>query len=317
MEETYARHWRGQSVLPPKGVIRWGDVDSEWTLGRINALPGWIGGAAPAAGIKWIAVSPENGARKLGQPKVAALLIINDPDTLYPLAVMEGSLISAVRTGANMGAAAGRLALRDAKTLSILGAGSQGRTQLLAMLVVRPELARIKIYDSDPAAAAGFARRMQVRTGREITLSASVDEAALDADILISATGSGEPLVHRQHLRPGLLYLHLAGHECAYEVIGAADKRYVDDWEQVTHRNVSSLAHMHAEGLIRREDITAELGAVMAGDAPGRENDSEIIYVNSVGLGIQDVVLGRAVLEEARARGLGIPLELWDEPCIL
>lgn len=317
MEEAYALHWQGKTVMPPKGVIRWGDVDSEWKMGRINALPGWIGGEHPMAGIKWITVSPENGARKPGQPKVGAIVVINDPDTLYPVAIMEGSILSAIRTGANMGAAAKRLAKENAKTLTLLGAGSQGRTQLLALLVARPKLETIKVYDSDPEAAELFVRNMEQRTGRKITGCATVDEAVKDADILVTATGSGSPILKKHHMRPGMLYIHLAGNECEFDCILGADKRYVDDWEQVIHRDVSSLAHMYMEGMIGEESITAELGAVMAGEAPGRENDEEIIYVNTVGLGIQDVTLGRVIMEEAKKKGLGATLTLWDEPYIL
>lgn len=317
MEETYALHWRGKTVMPPKAVIRWGDVDSEWEMGRINALPGWLDGNAPVAGIKWIAVSPENGKRKPGQPKVGAIVIINDPDTLYPVAFMEGGLLSAIRTGANMGAVARKLARNDSRTLALLGAGTQARTQLMAMLVARSDLEVITVYDSDYAATKCFVSNMEQRTGRTITPCKTVDEAAENADILITATGSGSPILFKRHMRPGMLYIHLAGHECEYDCILAADKRYVDDWDQVVHRNVSSIAHMHEAGLLGDDAITAELGAVMAGDAPGRESESEIIYVNTVGLGIQDVALGRAVYEEAKRKGLGTPLTLWDEPYVL
>ncbi len=112
MEKVYGLHWRGETVLPSKGVIRWGGVETEWEKGRINALPGWIGGDIRTGGIKWIAVSPE-GVRAPGMPKVAALVIINDPVTLYPVAIMDGVLLSAIRTGANMGAAALHLAKED------------------------------------------------------------------------------------------------------------------------------------------------------------------------------------------------------------
>lgn len=105
-----------------QGVIRWGGVETEWEKGRINALPGWIGGDIRTGGIKWIAVSPE-GVRAPGMPKVAALVIINDPVTLYPVAIMDGVLLSAIRTGANMGAAALHLAKEDTRTIAIVGGG--------------------------------------------------------------------------------------------------------------------------------------------------------------------------------------------------
>lgn len=151
MEKVYGLHWRGETVLPSKGVIRWGGVETEWEKGRINALPGWIGGDIRTGGIKWIAVSPE-GVRAPGMPKVAALVIINDPVTLYPVAIMDGVLLSAIRTGANMGAAALHLAKEDTRTIAIVGGGFQGRTQLMALLVARPQTREIRIYDVNRSA---------------------------------------------------------------------------------------------------------------------------------------------------------------------
>lgn len=313
MEKVYALHWKGETVLPNKGVIRWGGVETEWEKGRVNALPGWIGGDIRAAGIKWIAVSPE-GARKPGMPKVAALVIINDPQTLYPAAVMDGLLLSAMRTGANMGAAALHLAKKDTRKIAIIGAGFQGRTQLMALLVARPHARDICVYDLNPAQAENFARNMSKRTSRKITVCASVDETVENADIIVTATGSCEPLLKRAHLAPGVLYIHVGGNECAYDLISAVDKRYVDDWGQIKHRNVSSLAHMYFEGLIDDGAIAAEIGAVIAGDRPGRESAEESIYINTVGLGVQDVALGAHILAKAREMGLGLSVKMWDEP---
>ncbi|MDO5537574.1 MAG: ornithine cyclodeaminase family protein [Desulfovibrionaceae bacterium] len=316
MEKVYSLHWRGETVIPSKGVIRWGGVETEWPKGRINALPGWIGGDINTAGIKWIAVSPE-GVRAPGMPKVAALVIINDPVTLYPAAIMDGVLVSAIRTGANMGAAALHLAKKNTRSIGIVGAGFQGRTQLMALLVARPTADDIRVYDVNPDTAANYAEHMEARTGRKIRVCPSVDETVKGADIVVTATGSSEPLFLKRHLEPGMLYLHVGGNECEHAVITAADKRYVDDWEQVKHRDVSTLAHMFFAGELKDGDITAELGAVMAGDRPGRESDDEIIYVNTVGLGVQDVALGSMLLASARAKGLGTTLTMWDEPFVL
>lgn len=316
MEKVYGLHWKGETVLPNKGVIRWGGVETEWDKGRINALPGWIGGDIHTAGIKWIAVSPE-GARKPGMPKVAALVIINDPVTLYPAAVMDGILISAIRTGANMGAAALHLAKKNTKKIAIIGAGFQGRTQLMALLVARPETKDITVYDVNSVQANNFAENMGQRTGRHITVCSNVEDTIKNADIVVTATGSSEPLLEKHHLEPGMLYIHVGGNECTYDVISGADKRYVDDWEQIKHRDVSSIAHMYFAGQIKDEDITAELGAVVTGDKPGRENDKEIIYVNTVGLGVQDVALGSLLLENAKKLGLGTSVKMWDEPFVI
>ena len=187
----------------------------------------------------------------------------------------------------------------------------------MALLVARPQTKEIRIYDVNRAQAENFARHMEKRTGRKVAVCATVDETVKGADIVVTATGSTEPLLLRRHLEPGMLYIHVGGNECEYEVISAADKRYVDDWEQIKHRDVSSLAHMFFAGKLKDEDITAEIGAVVVGDRPGRESDDEIIYVNTVGLGVQDVALGSLLLANAREKGLGTTVKMWDEPFVL
>ncbi len=316
MEKVYTLHWKGDDVIPQKGVIRWGGTESEWVKGRINALPAWIGGDIRTGGIKWIAVCPE-AAMTPENYKVGAIVVINDPDTLYPAAVMEGSVMSAVRTGANMGAAARHLAKKDSHVLAIFGAGFQGRTQLMALHEALPSIDDVRIFDPNPVQVASYVESMKRRTGITVRPCSSIEETTADADIVVTATGAAKPFLMPGHLAPGALYLHMGSNECAYDVIKKADKRFVDDWDQIKHRGCSSIARMHADGLLMDSEITGMLGAVMAGDLPGRESDKEIIYVNTVGLGIQDVALGSLILANARARGIGTPFELWDGTFVL
>lgn len=311
MEKVYALHWKGETVVPSKGVIRWGGPESEWEKGRINALPAWVGGDIRTGGIKWIAVSPESAARRTGT-KVGAIVVINDPETLLPAAIMEGSVLSAVRTGANMGAAARHLAKKNSRSIAILGAGFQGRTQLMAMHEACPSLSDVRIFDPSPQQRESYIKNMHARTGLTARACASIEETVEGADIVVSATGAATPFLMPSHIKPGMLYLHVGSNECDYKVISMADKRFVDDWDQVKHRGVSSIARMHEDGLLTDEQITGTLGAVMAGDLPGRQSDDEIIYVNTVGLGIQDVALGSLILSNARAKGIGTPFQLWD-----
>ena len=311
MEKVYALHWKGDDVIPQKGVIRWGGTESEWVKGRINALPAWIGGDIRTGGIKWIAVCPE-AAMTPDSPKVGAIVVINDPDTLYPAAIFEGSVMSAVRTGANMGAAAKHLAKKDSSSVAIFGCGFQGRTQLMALKEALPGINDVRIFDPNPRQVESYIESMQRRTGLTARACSSIEETASGADIIVTATGASSPFLMPEHLEPGMLYIHLASNECSYNTIRKADKIYVDDWEQVKHRCCSSLARMHRDGFLKDEQITGMLGAVMAGDLPGRESDSEIIYVNTVGLGIQDVALGAMLLKSAREKGIGTPFELWD-----
>ena len=312
MEQVYLTHYRKDCVLPGKCVLRWGDGDSEWTRGRINAMPGSIGGDIQAVGIKWIASSPQNPFRH-GLPRASAVIVLNDPETLVPVAVMDGTVISAVRTGANTGVAAKYLARADAKVAGLIGAGVQNRTQLAALLQVLPGIEEVRVFDLAPERRRQFARDMADKTGRRVVAVESARAAVDGADVYVTATSTSTPIIRADWLVPGVFYSHVGSHECEFEAIMRMDKRVVDDWEQIKHRGVESLAIMHARGMVDDSAITAEIGAIVAGARPGRENGEEMIYFNTVGLGIQDVALGAVIYRRARDMGVGTKLRLWEK----
>lgn len=316
MEEVYRTHHRKETVLPGKCVLRWGDDASEWTKGRINAMPGYLGGTIDAVGIKWIASNPQNPFKRQ-LPRASALIILNDPETLIPVAVMDGTVISASRTGANTGVAAKYLARKNSKTLGLIGAGVQNRTQLTAVLSVLPELSEIRVFDIDAERADLFAKEMGAVIGRSIRVMDSARSTVAGADVFITATATKDPIVQADWIEPGVLYSHVGSHECTFEAIMQMDRKIVDDWEQIKHRGVESLAIMHRLGMITDEAISGEIGAIVEGVTPARVNDQERIYFNTVGLGIQDVALASMVYKRALAVGRGVSLKLWDKPFAL
>ncbi len=316
MEEVYRTHYRKQTILPGKCVLRWGDGDSEWVKGRINAMPGYLGGSIEAVGIKWIASSPRNPFEH-DLPRASALIILNDPVTLVPVAVMDGTVISAARTGANTGAAAKYLAKKNSRTLGLIGAGVQNRTQLLALLSVLPALDEIRVYDKSRERSEQFAAQMGRQTGRAIRVADSANQAVAGADVFVTATATVEPIIQADWLEPGIFYSHVGSHECTFAAILKMDKRVVDDWEQIKHRGVESLAIMHAKGMVDDTAVSAEIGAIIDGNLPGRESDQEMIYFNTVGLGIQDVALANLLYKRAKEKGGGKALRLWETPFAL
>src|SRR5690606_17305769 len=133
-------------VLPNKSVLRWGDMESESTRGRINSMPASIGGDFNSVGIKWISSSPQN-PDKYNLPRATGVIILNDYETLLPKCIMDGMLLSAMRTGANSGVAARYLAKKDSQVIGLVGAGVQNRTQLQAIHHVMKDLKHVKIAD--------------------------------------------------------------------------------------------------------------------------------------------------------------------------
>lgn len=313
MEKVYALHFKKDYVLPNKSVLRWGDIDSESTIGRINSMPAYIGGEFNAVGIKWIASSPKN-PKLYGLPRANALIILNHPDTLVPNAVMDGTLISAMRTGANSGVAAKYLANENTEVLGLIGAGVQNRTQLLAILHVMKNIKQIKIADLDLERAQNFAEEMKEKTGYTIDVVNSAEEAVRGSDIFVTATVTKNPIVKKDWIKQGALYLHVGSHECEFDVIETADKVVVDDWEELKHRGVETISIMFNQGLYDGSKIHANIGEVVAGAKSGRENANEFIYFNSVGMGIQDVALASVIYQKAVEKNIGTKLNNFENP---
>lgn len=312
MEKVFSLHQKQDYVLPNKSVLRWGDIDSESTRGRINSMPASIGGEFNSVGIKWISSSPQN-PDKFGLPRATGIIILNDYETLMPAAIMDGMLLSAMRTGANSGVAARYLARKDSEVLGLIGAGVQNKTQLLAMHHVMKHLKKVKIADLNAERAQSFANEMSEKINLPIEVVQTAEEAARESDIVITATVTKKPIVQADWMGEGTLYLHVGSHECEFEVIEKADKIVVDDWEELKHRGVESISIMYNEGKFDETRIHAQLGEIVNGVKAGRTNDKEFIYFNSVGLGIQDVALSSIIYNRAKEKGLGQKLNLWGE----
>ena len=245
------------------------------------------------------------------------MIILNDPETLIPIAVMDGTVISASRTGANTGVAAKYLAKKDSKILGLIGAGVQNRTQMTAVLSVLPDINEIRIFDISRERAQSFSKEMCEVAGRDIKVMTSARETVAGADVFITATATKEPIIEADWIEPGVLYSHVGSHECTFDAILKMDRRIVDDWEQIKHRGVESLAIMHSEGMITDDAISGEIGAIVDGVVPARVSADERIYFNTVGLGIQDVALASLVYQNAVKKGVGKTLKLWNKPFAL
>lgn len=313
MESVFSLHQKGDYVLPNKSVLRWGDIDSETTRGRVNSMPASIGGEFQSVGIKWISSSPTN-PDKYGLPRASGIIILNDYETLFPKAIMDGMLLSAMRTGANSGVAAKYLAREDSKVLGLIGAGAQNKTQLMAMKSVLKNLTEVKINDLNKERAHLFAEEMSEKVNLPIKVVDTAEEAVRGSDVFITATVSKTPIVKYEWIDKGSLYLHVGSHECEYEVIEKADKIVVDDWEELKHRGVETISLMYAEGEFNESRIDAQLGEIVNNIKHGRMNDDEFIYFNSVGMGIQDVALASIVYEKAVEKKIGKQLNMWGNP---
>ena len=310
--KAQAQFARGEVREPQKIVLRNADTVESEKHGRFNGLAASIGGLVRSAiGLKWIASFPAN--RQLGRPRASALIILNCPQTGVPLAVMEGGLISAMRTGAMTALGARYLAPRQTRKIGIVGAGLQSRTQILGLCTEFPNVEEIALFGRQISSAEAVAEDCRRRWSVPIRTARSIEDALRDADVALTITTSQEPLIRAQHIKPGALTIQLAGHECEFAVILQCKKIVADDWETVKQRGIMTPAIMRQQGLLRDEDVQANLGELILGTKMGRESKERIHYCH-MGMGLADVALAWAVYETARERNLGMTLPLWNEP---
>ena len=312
VERTYVLNRAGDVIAPGKCVMRWGKTtEDENTFGRINAMPGYIGGEYNMAGIKWIGSGPQN--YKKGLPRASVTIVLNDPDTKLPVCVADGTAVSTMRTGASGGIAVKLLAKSDASTMTICGAGAQAPTQLEAALIGRPSLKKLYVYDIVLANAERFAAATREKYPfLEVIPTLDIEAAVRDSDIIDCVTLASEPFVKGEWLKKGALVMNMADYEVDYDCVRRSSKIVVDYWDNIKHRMISTVAFMWRDGLIKDEDIHAELGEILNGSKSPRENDDEIIYFNAVGAGILDIAVTARCYYDAKETGEGITLPYWE-----
>jgi len=260
-------------------------------------------------GLKVVTVVPDNRERDL--PTIQALVVVFDAEDGRPLAVMDGELLTAMRTGAASGVATDALARKNASVAAVIGAGVQGMRQLEAVCCVRT-IREALVFDPDREQAEAFATEMGRRLGRTVRVLDTVS-AVFAADVVCTATSSGQPVVADADLAKGA-HVNAVG---AYrsdtrEIPGEAvarSKLFVDSREACL-AEAGELVMAMAEGNLDPTVPPAEIGEVLAGSRPGRTDEAELTIFKSVGNAVQDLAVAGLVLEEARRLELGSRVEL-------
>ncbi len=294
VEHSFRLKAEGGTIMPPKLYL-----DLPQCKGDFRAMPVYIDGSA---GVKWVSVYPDNWRQNL--PSIVATIILCDPNTGYPLSIMDGTYITNVRTGAAGGIAVKYLARRDSSVIGFIGAGMQAKTQLLAISEVLPQIKEVKVFDLHRDTSLKYAKEMGGRLSLNIGPVETIEEAT-EADIVVTTTPSRTPIVKKQHIRPGT-HINAIGADAKGKQELEADlltgaKIIVDDIEQASHSGEINVPL--SEGVIKVEDIYGTLGEVVANVKKGRENDEEITIFDSTGLAIQDIICAKLVYEKAKRRG--------------
>ena len=300
MADALATLARGDAVLPLRSMVWLPDRS-----GMIGLMPGYLGSPA-RFGLKIVSIFPGNQGTGYDSHQGAVLLF--DPQVGSPLAVIDASAITAIRTAAVSGVATRVLARPDAGDLAILGSGVQAATHLEAMRAVRG-VRRVRVWSRDPLHARRFAGRESERQQIEIEPTTTAREAVEGADLICTTTASREPIVEGAWIAPGA-HLNAVGacFATARELDTAAILRarvYVDRREAALAESGDILIPIQ-EGAFGEDHIVAELGDVLTRKAQGRAGARDVTLFKSLGIAIEDLASARHVLDQAIAQNVGV-----------
>ena len=295
-KEVLLAHAARNFLNPPKPTM------SIPGSGFFDAMPACLPGLG-AAGIKWISVFPDNYKLKL--PSALGTVILNDPESGLPIALMECGHITALRTAAASAVAAEHLSRPDSEVLGIVGTGVQGRFHLEALAPRLPKLSRIKIYDINEEFCRKFAADMKNIISADIEICRSAEEVIRNSDVVVTATGNlmgKAPVFMESWLSPGVHVIPVHNYGWEYSALCHAQKLVVDDLNQFS-------AGFHIDSFNPEvPPCYGELSEIVSGAKAGRESESEIIFSIHTGMAIQDIALASRIFNAAEEKGLGTVL---------
>jgi len=299
VEQAFKERGEGRAQMPPKSYVFFKGHD-----GDLRVMPAYLEGREEA-GVKLVNVHPGNPA-KHALPTVLATILLFDPDTGTPVCIMDGTLVTVMRTAAASGVAVKYLAKKNARVLGVVGAGGQSLRQVEAIREVR-KVELVKVFDLVGARADELARTIQQRFKLTARTVPSAEEAAKGSDIIVTVTPSTKPLILDRWVAPGTHISAIGADAPGKEELEPAllkrAKIVVDDWEQASHSGEINVPV--EKGLLKRADIHADIGEVVTGKKAGRTSDAEITVFASTGLAIQDVITAWQSYRVAVERGLG------------
>ena len=288
IEEAFMLYGQGKVQMPAKVYLT-------FDKGDLRCMPVYIP-TMKIAGVKNVNVHPANK----DMPTVMATITLFDPETGSPLAIMDGTYITKMRTGAAGGIAAKYLSREDSKIAGFVGAGAQAKSQLEALLVTRPTITKVNVYDINETNMKDFVNHAKAKYDLEVRCVGSVKEAVENADIITTTTPVRNPIVKSEYIKPGT-HINAIGADAAgkeeldVEILKRA-RIIIDNFEQASHSGEINVAL--SKGIINKKDIYADIGQIVTGKKTGRESVEQITVFDSTGLAIQDISVAGKIYEK-------------------
>ena len=297
LEEMFKEKGQGKVEMPPKpGIHTRPDA-------FIHAMPAYIPSLG-AAGMKWVSGYPGNQAR--GLPYITGLLVLNDPLTGIPLAVMDATWITAMRTGAATALAARYLARPESSTLAVLGCGVQGRSNTHALAALF-DLKKVRAFDPRPERTGAYASDIQDQLGLEVEAAADPRAAMRGADLVVTAgpmLKNPDPAIAADWLEPG-------GFASAVDFDSYWQGAALEQADKIATDDLAQMEYYRGEGYFGQTPAAyADMGELAAGLKPGRESEEERIIAMNLGIALEDMATAIRVYRAAVELGIGTRLPL-------
>lgn len=295
MEDVFAAAARSEA--DSIGVLH---IDAQKYGGGWSIKPGYLQSRG-YVGVKLSCGYPANASK--GIPTIMGAIILSDARDGTPLALLDGLYITAVRTGATGGVAAKYLARKDSKVVGVIGAGTQGRMQVLGLKGQFP-IEEIRVYDVDSGRLDGYATEMSAKMGAKVTKARSAEDAIRGSDIVITVTPSKTVYVRNSWIKDGM-------HINAFGADGLGKKELDHQIYKRAKLVTDNIDVAMEKKLFTRSDVHATLGQVIIGKKKGRTSAKELTVFDSTGVGIQDVAAAATVYEKAKKAGKGKTVKLF------
>ena len=276
---------KGNILLPDKTS----QIFDEKIQNRINCMPSTLLDKK-ICGVKWVSVFPNNPSN-FSVPNVSGLIILSEIEKGLPIAIMDGTLITSLRTACMGAVAATYLARKDSKVYGTIGAGNQAQMHFRCIKEAFPNINKCYVSSRTLHSEEEFISIMKplYPDVEFIVCNSNYKKASINADILVTAVSCQEPILKGDYIKKGTFYCHVGGWEDDFDVPAKADKIVCDDWESVKHRGSPTIARMYEQNLLTDKYIYSNIVDIIDGTKSGRENNDEFIYFNSIGLSYIDV----------------------------
>jgi len=308
VENAYRHKGLGKVQMPPKAYLFY-----EKFNGDLRTMPSYVEDMDVSA-VKIVNVHPDN-AKNFGMRTVMAVLVLVNPHTGAPLAFMDATHITDMRTGGASAIASKYLARPNPKILGIIGCGNQARTQMLALITQFGHFDEVRLYDMFPekskAMAREFRRHYKEQVGK-IKAVQNAKDCVIDSDIVVTVTSARAPVVLDEWVKDGTHFNCMGAdapgkQEMDPKILKRA-RLVIDDWEQASHSGEINVPL--AKGEMTKDDVDVEIGHIVAGLKPGRESDQQITVFCSTGLAIQDCLTAKIAYDAAIVQKIGRSMQI-------